>query len=671
MNTANMRNFQRKRFVSTPNDFGSGGGLHHAKQFSPAVAVDSTFTTSSPTFSRRGSEAVESSFGNGKESTLAALTVVSKANQRRRRRMSATAEQLQVEKAMMTSKEHKKYFHKDYPPMENFKKAVKLVQILIAICEFGYKKKEGDELNLAKYFTFTEYAAKEEAEQSRGGLSFDAKEFKANKEMRLTAEIKAILTKPPKERTNQQLAKVQFSLRSIQSFAEYPVRMQKKLVKVGWYEQHPAKRVILRQGHPPQAFYFVLSGSAVVKIIDRQQKIARTICFLKRGDSFGELAILHDTKRQSTVISRELIELLCISKEDFMDIFMASGGVKNINDPDHAEFISSLEFLKGWPTEELPKNPKKCLFNFFRRGAVLVRDSNYSDWIYVVKSGSCQVLKKLKKVKSQIDQNTKFTDIGSSSELSLERLHDLAVDMARKKRHNILDRHATAIQAVASAQSNSFLLETENLTTNKPRNITNSASYSKKSNLKFADEDTDSNDVNRRFTSIDSFRLSGPLRRRPSDQKLVQLKNNKDDIEINDRFSNDIGRRKKTASVDIPDGEVSLPAANGALSISSKRHKGSNFYMQTPSPSKNKRNLESPQQKLAIIDEAAKKHEETAQLTEADMDPCFVQVAVLQKGDVFVRLAFDILRQPTKSQFGMQLKYLRNSSYLIDELEKF
>ena len=30
---------------------------------------------------------------------------------------------------------------------------------------------------------------------------------------------------------------------------------------------------------------------------------------------FQELAILHDTNRQSTVISRELIELLCISKE--------------------------------------------------------------------------------------------------------------------------------------------------------------------------------------------------------------------------------------------------------------------------------------------------------------------------------------------------------------------
>ena len=154
-------------------------------------------------------------------------------------------------------------------------------------------------------------------------------------------------------------------------------------------------------------------------------------------------------------------------------------------------------------------------------------------------------------------------DIGSSSELSLERLHDLAVDMARKKRHSVLDHHATAIQAVASAQSNSFLWETENLTTNKPRSRTNSSGYSNKSSLKFADEDTDSNDVNRRFTSIDSFRLSGPPGRRASDQKLIQLKKNKDDIDINNRFSDDIGRRKKTASVDIfPDGEVSLPVRN-------------------------------------------------------------------------------------------------------------
>lgn len=45
-------------------------------------------------------------------------------------------------------------------------------------------RKESDELNLEKYFTFTEYADKEEDEHIRSGLSFDAKLFKANKEVR-------------------------------------------------------------------------------------------------------------------------------------------------------------------------------------------------------------------------------------------------------------------------------------------------------------------------------------------------------------------------------------------------------------------------------------------------------------------------------------------------------
>ena len=30
-----------------------------------------------------------------------------------------------------------------------------------------------------------------------------------------------------------------------------------------------------------------LFSTAVVKVVDRQQNVARTICFLKRGDSFG------------------------------------------------------------------------------------------------------------------------------------------------------------------------------------------------------------------------------------------------------------------------------------------------------------------------------------------------------------------------------------------------
>jgi hypothetical protein len=106
---------------------------------------------------------------------------------------------------------------------------------------------------------------------------------------------------------------VKYWLSHIQTFSEYPRRMQQKLIKVGWYERyekllnleigklfsqhgnknpsnlndittwkirknfdilsvckmksfcstcsHAAKRVLIRQGHRPQAFYFLLSGS--------------------------------------------------------------------------------------------------------------------------------------------------------------------------------------------------------------------------------------------------------------------------------------------------------------------------------------------------------------------------------------------------------------------------
>ena len=55
--------------------------------------------------------------------------------------------------------------------------------------------------------------------------------------------------------------KAQIALRNIQAYAEYPVRMQKKIVEVGRYEKYEAKRVVVRQGHPASAFYFILSGS--------------------------------------------------------------------------------------------------------------------------------------------------------------------------------------------------------------------------------------------------------------------------------------------------------------------------------------------------------------------------------------------------------------------------
>eukprot|EP00794_Sanderia_malayensis_P008979 gene8979-9937_t len=611
---------------------------------------------------------------NQSNSSIATLSVISQSNSRRRRNRSiANADNITAEVRQNLMNFERRYFDKDNRPVENFKKAVKLVQILLTICEIGYETRSKDELQLARYFTFTEYAAREEDEHiRRSDLSFDAKLFRANKEMRLSTETKAILRKPPNERNNQQLAKVLFSLRSIQSFAEYPVRMQKKLIKVGWYEGHSSQRVILRQGHPPQAFYFVLSGSAVVKIVDRQQNVARTIVFLKRGDSFGELALLHDTRRQSTVISREQIELLCISKEDFIDIFMAAGGVKNINDPDHAEFISSLEFLQGWPTEELPKYPKKFLFHFFRRGAVLVRDSNFSDWIYVVKSGSCKVLKKLKKVVSQVKLNSKLKepDSGRNSILSVDKLHDLSVSMAQKRRNHVLDHQAHVINTVASAQEHTTRTAQCDVSTRDRETLlpigTNHHMHislrQTRGNPALNNTPEKNNRLPRRSLPAQFESPNVVAARRCNSDTMI-------DVDDPDSVNGRQNRPQYAASPKLTAraNRDCSPESRNSISMNPKRHRNNHFYIQTPEPTPNEKIKRggSPQQKLAIIDEAAKKHAEfksffdvtiltcvsncSAELTEEDIDPCFVQVAVLQKGDVFGLQSIFCDNQPSLS----------------------
>ena len=53
----------------------------------------------------------------------------------------------------------------------------------------------------------------------------------------VSAEVKEILLMEPAERNEEQRHTVLLALqRSIDAFGEFPIRMQKSLVRTGWYE---------------------------------------------------------------------------------------------------------------------------------------------------------------------------------------------------------------------------------------------------------------------------------------------------------------------------------------------------------------------------------------------------------------------------------------------------
>ncbi|XP_013412839.1 uncharacterized protein LOC106175407 isoform X1 [Lingula anatina] len=228
-------------------------------------------------------------------------------------------------------------------------------------------------------------------------LLFDKSIFKANKEMRLSGETIRILRKRPVQRTEEELHNVKVALMNYPSISEFPVQMQEMIVRKAWYDTIDVERVIVREGQRPLYFYFILSGTVVKKVMDDERKQSRTLAFLSRGESFGDQDIIEQRPRDCTIIAMETTELMCMSAKDFVEIFQ-SGGLKDVNDP----FFQSVSCLQGWPLHLLANNPKKAVLRFFKRGMVLVKDSSSSDWLYIVKTGSCKVLKKLKKAQPKL-----------------------------------------------------------------------------------------------------------------------------------------------------------------------------------------------------------------------------------------------------------------------------
>ncbi|XP_062610411.1 uncharacterized protein LOC134272175 isoform X1 [Saccostrea cucullata] len=275
----------------------------------------------------------------------------------------------------------------------SFKKIARTVYITLRwyrLHNFRFREDDDDISPYIKGLTFHDY-------DNQPDLMFDKSQYKAKKSIRVPEETKRILSKPPSQRTEQELYSALLTLRNIEAFAAYPNRMQKMIVEVGQYERFEAKRIVVRQGHPGSSYYFMLSGAAVVMVMEDPNSYARPIKHLEKGMDFGEIALTLNIRRQGTIITKEPCELMSIGRRDYQRIFMA-GGVRSIQDPDQEKFLRHLPFLHNWPIHLLPDAGDKTHFLFFKRGATIVKETNLSQWIVIVKSGSISILKRLKRV---------------------------------------------------------------------------------------------------------------------------------------------------------------------------------------------------------------------------------------------------------------------------------
>ena len=97
------------------------------------------------------------------------------------------------------------------------------------------------------------------------------------------------------------------------------------MAKYGIYQEIEKSRVVIRQGHFSDKYYFILSGIAsIVKATQNEndELIFTLINSLKRGDGFGDLGIINNTRRSASVINNNIepLFLLSFDKKNYFDI---------------------------------------------------------------------------------------------------------------------------------------------------------------------------------------------------------------------------------------------------------------------------------------------------------------------------------------------------------------
>jgi cGMP-dependent protein kinase len=137
--------------------------------------------------------------------------------------------------------------------------------------------------------------------------------------------------------------------------------------------------VIFEQGSPGDHFYVVTSGECEVQVN------SRVVNHITAGQSFGELALLHNSPRTATVRSTTPCELWGINRSSFTGAIRA---VSKANYAENFDFIQSVVMFKALNFSEQDSLVQCLTQQTFSRGQRIVNEGDPGDLFYLIKEGS-------------------------------------------------------------------------------------------------------------------------------------------------------------------------------------------------------------------------------------------------------------------------------------------
>ena len=151
--------------------------------------------------------------------------------------------------------------------------------------------------------------------------------------------------------------------------------------------------VIIRERDRGDLMFVVHNGRVEVQKEDEAGAL-RPVAQLARGDVFGEIALLQQIPRTSSVVALEDTELFALKKADFDRLLLSTLGAKKIQEVVQVcAFLRRNTIFADWPPHALMKVAGQFAFQDCTAGASVIHEGRHNEAFFIVYEGEFGVRK--------------------------------------------------------------------------------------------------------------------------------------------------------------------------------------------------------------------------------------------------------------------------------------
>lgn len=205
---------------------------------------------------------------------------------------------------------------------------------------------------------------------------------------------------PKSPKVNQFLTKIfdKVALFEGMGFSHY-----EKLVKEIGFLRVKAKTVVIRQGDVGDRFYIIEKGKFRITVSGPDGKGAKKVCrSFKRGQCFGELALMYNTPRACSITAKMDGELWVLDRFAFRRILT---NVTKVKLERNLKFLGKIPIFASSSEEEYVKLATAFTERRFASESCICKQGDVGDCLYIILEGTCKVQMYDKETNTTIELN--------------------------------------------------------------------------------------------------------------------------------------------------------------------------------------------------------------------------------------------------------------------------